>query len=902
MALLSPASLKPAPGECLRFSRGGRTLELWAARPGMIRVRAWAGAEPRRASLVVPGPGPAAWREAGPGAGLEAGPLRVRQRPGGRGLRFEDAAGRALLEAGDFDLEAAPLPDGPSFRLRQDFRFATGEGLYGLGQFEDEGLDWQGRRVLLVQANRVIACPLLLSSRGYAILWDNASRSLFDARRSPARFESEAGEAVDYWVLAGGSMDGALAAYRRLTGQAPLLPRWAYGYWQSKERYRTQAELLETAAEFRRRGLPLDALVQDWQYWGENSNFSGMSWDRARYPDPAGMARALHRREVHLLASVWPAFGPDSAVYRELEARGLLLKPAHWCGGRVYDAFSPEARAIYWKHLKKGLLDKGVDAPWMDGTEPEFRCTDDRNATEAAIKAAGSNAQGAFARTLNAYSLLTTQGVYEGLRRDFPERRPLILTRSAFSGQQRHAAIAWSGDTFASWTTLRQQVAAGLSYSLAGLPYWTSDIGGFITEHRYPAGMEDPAYRELYVRWFQFGAFLPVFRAHGTNIPREPWRLGAEGSPERRALEEALRLRYRLLPYIYSTAAAVSFEGASFLRATAMEFPADARARGLATQYYFGPSLLVCPALGPGKPEKEEVGDYLGAEDLLGPDGSPGGLQLDFFAGQELARSAGGRRLDISNLGWAGCLPEGLDKQAYSARLSGRILAPRAGRYALRLASDGGVRLWLQGRKRVEAWDREAGGVFRAELDLKRGESAALRLEYRQPKPGQALLKLSWVKPGPPPPACRVYLPQGRRWYAFTDGSPVPSGERDLRPGLGDIPLFVSGGAILPLGPELQSTAGAGRGPLELRVYAGADGAFTLYEDEGEGPGWERGACARVPLAWSEASRSLSLGARQGSFPGLQARRDILVRLYEAGRSSERRLVYEGRPLELRWP
>lgn len=771
------------------------------------------------------------------------------------------------------------------YQISQTFLFPPAEGLYGLGQFEDGVLDMRGQDVLLTQANRVAVNPTLVSAAGTAILWDQASLSRFRNHDQQTIFWSEAAEQIDYYVILGRGADEAIAGYRTLTGAAPLFPLWAYGYFQSKERYRSAAELIEVVQEYRRRQIPLDVIVQDWSYWGGQEYFSGMRWDPAFYPDPRAMTADLHALHARLMISIWPAFGPESAIYKEMAKKGLLFPEPHWSGSRVYDAGSPEARAIYWRHVKEALFDQGVDAYWMDGTEPEFRCTDDRYITAGAIKSAGVTALGDPRLTLNAYSLLTTQGVYEGQRAAAPEKRVFILTRSAFSGQQRHAAVTWSGDTAAGWESFRQQITAGLTFSLSGIPYWTADIGGFFTGPIFPAGVDDPAFRELYLRWFQFGAFCPIFRSHGTQTPREVWRFGQPGEAVYDALVEANRLRYRLLPYIYSLAWRVTDEGYTMMRGLPMDFSADPAAADNGRQFMFGPALMVCPVTRPLEHPPADPAEPVPGRCLYGPSGEPG-LDLTFYGDTDYMEVVQKRKLDQSGLGWFGCLPNSL-QGAYSVRLEGTLRAEASGEHTILVRSNGSVRLWIDGTLLIDAPENREEQGFSARAALQAGIHHLLRLEHQQWQPGQASLRLAWIKPGEPRQSREqaVYMPAlhgaAGVWYDFYSGAVVPAGERMVPVLLAHQPLFVPAGSILPLGPDLQYSGEKAADPLEIRLYAGRDADFTLYEDEGESYRYEAGQYALIPLHWDEQRQQLTIGRRRGAFPGILAERTfhiVLVR------------------------
>ena len=389
---------------------------------------------------------------------------------------------------------------------------------------------------------------------------------------------SPVSDGIDYVVFAGPSADEIIATYRKLSGQAPLLPVWAYGFIQCRERYTSSDDILENAREFRARKLPMDVMVQDWQYWGKYG-WNAMQWDEDHYPHPAAMIRQLHELNAKLMVSVWSKIDSKSTVGKEFAAKNLFLPGTEWV-----DFFNPEATALYWKEFSSRMLSLGIDAWWQDATEPE----NDALAGQKTFAGPGD-------RFRLVYPLLVTKTVYEGQRKDAPDKRVFILTRSAFLGEQRYAAATWSGDIGNDWETLRRQIAAGLDFSAAGLPYWTTDAGGFFRPGK--GQYTDPAYHERFLRWLQFATFSPLMRVHGFQTTTEPWHYGSAVEAEAR---QYLDMRYRLLPYIYSEAAEVTFHGSTLMRPLVMDFPRDEQALTQKHEYMFGPSLLVAPVLEPG--------------------------------------------------------------------------------------------------------------------------------------------------------------------------------------------------------------------------------------------------------------------------------------------------------------
>ena len=395
------------------------------------------------------------------------------------------------------------------------------------------------------------------------------------AVRPPAdttTFRSEVGQAIDYYFFFGPDLNRVISEYRQLTGEAPLFPKWAYGYLQCRERYHSQQEIQDIAVEFRKRNLPVDALIQDWQYWGKYG-WSAMKFDEDHYPNPKEMLDQMHANNLHMLISIWSRFGEDTDVYKRMAAQSLLIPGTPWT-----DFLNPKAQTTFWSELNQGIFRYGMDGWWMDASEPEF----DVLKGKQTFLGAGESVR-------NAYPLYVTKAIYEGQRGNTDQKRVMILTRSAFAGQQRNAAASWSGDISANWLTLRRQISAGLSFSMSGMPYWTTDIGGFFRpEDQYTSD----AYHELLIRWFQYGAFCPLFRVHGYKSNAELWNYGPDVE---KVLSQYDDLRYRLLPYVYSAAWGVTNRGETLMRALPLEFSTDSGARGISDQFVFGRSLLINP-------------------------------------------------------------------------------------------------------------------------------------------------------------------------------------------------------------------------------------------------------------------------------------------------------------------
>ena len=561
----------------------------------ILRFRAGATAAKTSLSVIAkPEAAPFAVTQSGDVLTVKTAQLNVQLNLKSGLVRFATLGGALLLREVPTDSLFTPTSDvgKPAYIVQQRFGLSTAEALYGLGQFQDGVMNWRNHRVKLRQANQFIANPFLVSTAGYGILWDNYSTTTFRDNARGASFSSEIGDCIDYYFVYAHDADGVVAGYRALTGRAPMFGKWVFGFWQCRERYKSQDELLGVVEKYRALRVPLDNIVQDWQYWGTDNNYwNSTEFGNPAFPQPRVMVEKVHGLNAHLMISVWPSFGEKTAIHQELKQANLLYKFKNWPpdgGVRVYDAFDPKARDVYWRYMNKNLFSLGIDAWWLDASEPEQ--FDREGALDSAQTALGS-----FKRMRNAFPLQHTKGVYEHQRAASADKRVFILTRSAFAGQQRYGAAVWSGDIHGSWDVLRKQIAGGLNFSLAGIPYWTTDIGGFFTGKTYPLGVADPAFQELYVRWFQFGAFSPLFRSHGTDTPREIYQFGAKGDWAYDAQAKFVALRYRLLPYIYSQAWRVTAQGYTLMRGLAMDFAQDPKVYDIDNEYMFGQNLLVNP-------------------------------------------------------------------------------------------------------------------------------------------------------------------------------------------------------------------------------------------------------------------------------------------------------------------
>ncbi len=514
--------------------------------------------------------------------------------------------------------------DREAFSAKLEFVFSEDEALFGLGSHEEGYGNLRGRSRELYQQNMKAVVPFLVSTRGYGVLLDCCSLMTFHDDAQGSYWWADVVEELDFYVIGGGSFDAVTAGCHLLTGKAPMLPKWALGYVQSKERYVNARELLDVAREYRRRRIPLDVIVLDWKSWPNGGGWGQKSLDPVRFPDGRALTEELHAMGVRLMVSIWPTMAGGCANQAEMLEHGLMLGDQS-----TYNAFLCEARELYWDQAKRGLWDLGIDAWWCDCTEP-FEADWSGAVKPEPWQRLLINTRKAMlyidAGEINAYSLLHAQGIYEGQRSTGGAKRVVNLTRSSYAGQHRYSTITWNGDVSATWETLRRSIAEGVNFCASGEPYWTVDIGGFFVNYdatlwfwrgeytggcrgltapdalepdASDTGSSDLGYWELYTRWLQYGAFLPMFRSHGTDVAREVWRFGGEGSLFYDTIASFIRLRYRMLPYLYSLVARVTREGAMMVRALALEFPKDRNTHNITTQYMLGSAWMVCPVTQP---------------------------------------------------------------------------------------------------------------------------------------------------------------------------------------------------------------------------------------------------------------------------------------------------------------
>jgi alpha-D-xyloside xylohydrolase len=877
----------PSVGEVPPLSVGGGTLKLEVCWPDVIRVafatdsafftRPSLAAAPKRCDPATP------WElveESGTTV-VKTTRLELRVETETGRITFFDREGNLIVAekaGGGRTLEPVDVQEEATHHVRQEWEPNEGEALYGLGNYQQGLLDIKGHDVELSQYNVNAVVPTLVSSRGYGIYWDNTSYTRFGDLREyapvpgvtydsagfvdgaasgsvdvtvqitpevtgdylfktfssgdikltvgdslvvdhwrqgwlpdddvarvrltagqavPVRLQwtsdidvntlsfawkapsdtatttslwSEVGDGIDYYFLFGPELDTVVSGYRRVTGTASLMPRWAFGLFQSRERYPSAAELTAAVEGHRSRGIPLDVIVQDWQYWPDHQ-WGSHEFDATRFPDPANFIAGLHANNVKFMISVWPKFYTNTANYAALQQAGFMYPYAEgvvdFLGDpfAYYDAFSQGGRELFWQQIDERLFSLGVDAWWLDATEPEVvegpytSLAHGRSLYQTHMH---PTALGSGSRMLNAYTLVNSQGIYEGQRAKAPDQRVFILTRSAFGGQQRYASVTWSGDITSTWSAFRRQIPGGLGFSLSGIPYFTVDSGGFAVPPQFRNGQNAPEWQELNARWFQYATFLPLLRVHGQAPAREMWQFGGETSAAYSTMLAFDRLRYRLLPYVYSLAGAATHRDSTLLRPLVMDFRGDPAVLDLRDEFMFGPALLVCP-----------VTQY-----------------------QATSRS--------------------------------------------------------------------------------------------------------------------VYLPATTGgWYDFWTGAAAAGGTTlDAAAPLDRIPVYARAGSLVPFGPEITYTSEKPSDPITLFIYAGANGSFELYEDDGTTYAYEGGAFSRIPLTWNDATSTLAIGAREGSFTGMLETRTFELVLVRGDKAvpfsftptADKTLSYDGTAVEVMLP
>ncbi len=795
-----------------------------------------------------------------------------------------------LKESGEPVFNPVVYDSDSGFSVKQGFQLADDEGVYGLGQHQYGYFNYRGKEVVLVQSNTDAVNPFLTSTQNYGILWDNYSKTVFKDGREGTYLWSDMGDNIDYYFVYGDNLDQVISGYRTLTGKAPMYGKHAYGYWQSKEHYDTQAELMSVARKYRRLNIPIDNMIQDWDYWNGAENWSGMFFDKELFPHPKAMCDELHRKNYHIIISIWPALGPNTPIYKDMLGKGFLYKPVGWAGFKYYDAYNPEANKLYWKYLKNGLYSKGLDGWWIDSTEPDVVNAMSKSSSEYELKKMGSNHLGSFARYLNSFSLVMTNDLYKFWRETDTNRRAYILTRSTYAGQQRNAATTWSGDIGASWEVYRKQIAAGLNHSMSGIPYWTFDIGAFVLgayDGVFMEGGKDPAYQELYARMFQLGVFTPIFRSHGSETPREIWEMGEFVDP----IVKMDKLRYRLMPYIYSLAWKVTNEDYTIMRGLPMDFTSDKKTFSIADQFMFGPSIMVNPVTDYMYHHPPEASVVVGSEYFKTNDRQQG-LAAKYYKDPE-RNVLGTEKIDPNiDILWYTGRPDFVTDSMYAITWKGKLIPKESGQHQFHLLCYDAKRIILNGDTLKMVYTSVE--QYTEKVKLEAGKEYDFVLETENTSTGAARMILRWKTPsifakeqsGDVAEKTReVYLPGGTSWYDFWTGEQINGGQKITTEAPIDIiPLFVKSGSIIPMGPFLQYTTEKPADPIELRIYPGADGSFTLYEDENNNYNYENGIFATINFKWDDETKKLTISDRVGEFPGILKTRAIKVALVSEGK------------------
>jgi len=788
-----------------------------------------------------------------------------------------------LSEMGKADFTPFVTKNENAFSVKQRFQLTEDEGIYGLGQHQDGLMNYRKQLVTLVQANTAAVTPFLVSTKNYGILWDNYSRTYFDDKESRTTLSSDVAKGIDYYFIAGANMDSVILGYRKLTGDAPMYGKWAYGYWQSKEHYEDRTELLKVAKEYRDRKIPIDGIIQDWDYWDGNANWGQLFFDEKKYPNPKEMLDILHQQNFHAMISIWCAFGPKTPVYKEMDKKGLLYPTVGWADFKYYDAYNPAACDLYWKYANEGLFSKGIDGWWMDSTEPDIVNANTKDATNYEMTRMANNHLGSFAKYLNPYSLMATEAVYKNQRKVTDQKRVYILTRSTFAGQQRAAATTWSGDIGASWKIYRNQISAGLNHSLSGIPYWTFDIGAFVLGSYngvFCNGGKDPSYQELYTRMFQFGSFCPIFRSHGSETPREIWEFGNFTN----TLIKFDNLRYRLLPYTYSLASQVTNNGYTIMRALPMDFTADKKTYGIDDQFMYGSNIMVCPVTEYmlHRPPSSSV---LVPASAFKTDRGEAGVEVKFFKDTHYKKPSLSRIDPDINIDWYGGRPDYVTDSSLAIKWKGKITPSETGKHQFHIKCYGPKHISINGKPLKFTY--QSVEVYTEAIDLVAGQSYDLAIETENPTAGAFHFKLYWKTPSifaeektkeVRKQTRNVYLPAGTQWYDFWTGNTYAGGKSiEADAPIEKIPVLVKAGSIIPMGQFVQYATEKNTDKLEIRIYPGANGLFVLYEDENDNYNYEKGAFANISLKWNDAKRQLTIGQRKGSFPGMLDKRTFNV-------------------------
>lgn len=727
-----------------------------------------------KASLVVNNP----WAQAAAYAVSDAGQtitistsqLKIKVDKATNAITYYDAQGKMIAgESGaNKSMKPANIAGIDTYNCTTSFTSPKDEALFGMGchPLDSLSINYKGRNQDMAIKYLTGAIPVMLSTKGYGLMWDNYSASNFyGAEDGNTKFSyvSESGRQVNYYFFYGPGFDKIIDLYRTATGRAPMFGKWAYGLFQSQDRYLSEKEILTVKDNYRNNKIPVDVIVQDWYYW-DPLPIGSHIMKPERYPHPKKLVDELHKANLHAMISIWPVFGKGTPNYDALDKIGGLTSIT-WDNvvthtfDTYYDAHNPKARDLYWAQARDSLVKRyGWDAWWIDQCEPDNGALLDERRKANFYTGKGID-------YFNTYSLQHTKGVYEGWRRDIPGKRAFFLVRQSFAGEQRNASTLWSSDIECTFANFKNQVPQGINACTSGIPYWTSDIGGYHYGWK-AADWSKPEFRELFTRWFQFGAFSPIFRIHGKGeraIFSKNW-----DEDTRAILLNFDKLRYRLLPYIYSLAGKVNTDNYTMMRSLAFDFRSDPNVHSIPDQYMFGPAFLVNP----------------------------------------------------------------VTAQLYT------------------------------------------------------GAGADAKAKTRP-----------------------VYLPAGTTWYNFWTGEVLKGGQHlTVDVPMNMMPLYVKAGSVIPMGPVMQYATEKPADNIELRIYRGADGSFTFYEDENDNYNYEKGAKATFTLNWNDKARQLSITATKGSFPGMLKSRKFNVVLVNGLHGSntgeadkiDKTIVYTGKAMTVR--
>jgi len=772
-----------------------------------------------------------------------------------------------------------------SYSVGQTFVLAEDEAIYGLGQNQSGIMNYRGHSEKLVQTNTDAVIPFMWSTAGFGILWDNYSKTTYNDDANGCTLWSEVADNLDYYVVVNQDADKIISGYRYLTGKAPMFGKWAYGYWQSKEHYHTQAEYVAIAKKYRQLGYPIDVLIQDWNWWGELHDWGGMYFDKQRYPDPQAMIDEVKALNFHTMISCWPCVGPNAPMYKDFQSKGYLFNKKGWGDFKYYDPFNPEATKLYYEYLKNGVACFGWDGYWFDSTEPDITNALTKESTEYDLKTTGKCFLGSWDRYLNAFSLVEMTQLHDLMKADalksaHPQRQ-YILTRSTYAGQQRAGAVTWSGDIGAAWDIYQNQITAGLNHCAAGVPYWTFDVGAFVLssyEGVFSNEKTDPAYRELYTRMFQFCTFCPIFRSHGSETPREIWAFG-EFTP---TLVKFDQLRYRLLPYIYSNAWKVYNEDFTMMRPLAMDSK-DKKTYNIADEYMFGKSILVAPVTAYQKYKAPQRSVEVPASVFTTKDGNPG-LHATFYRDNEYKYQTLDTTVEKLDIFWYCERPSYVTDTMFAIRFEGKIIVPETGTYRFHIKNFDKKRMLIDGKeiamieggteKYFEAVTLEAGKTYDFLFETENSSSGAARSILCWKTPSMLAEDAAPIKAGEVKTTRTVYLPGDCDWVDFWTGKTYTGGQTiEANAEIYTMPLFVRVGSILPMAKVKNYATETPDDVLEVRIYVGADGSFQLYEDENDGYDYEKGVYATIDFDWNDAEKILTISDRKGSFPGMLQKR-----------------------------